>query len=107
VARERDAVLVPIHVTQEDIASGKPGNGAVCALGLACRRALPFLPHLYVYSDSVGVSAGSTLSTPSNLSLPPDAQRAVERLDSRGKDVVPFTFELDVPDDLIPAGAMS
>jgi hypothetical protein len=98
---------VTVCVTQDDIASGKPGNGAACALGLACRRALPFLPRVYVYCDSVGVTAGSTFETPSNLPLPPDARHAVERLDSRGRDVVPFTFELDVPDDLIPAGAMS
>jgi hypothetical protein len=91
---------VTIQVTQEDINHGLAGDCEECPIALALYRAL----------SVAGVRAGTggvTLyreGTNAMVALPVAAVRFIGRFD-HDELVEPFEFELDVPDELVPAVA--
>lgn len=103
---------ITIRVTQDDIDDGGHA-GNRCPIALAARRALPNLPDLHIGSTEWWPLGNVSTGRP--FPLPGQAQRFVERFDEdcpegectqddgRHECVAPFAFELDVPDELVPA----
>lgn len=93
-------MIITIQVTEQDISTGLAGDCEECPIALAIYRAL---------SDAgvrVG-TAGVTLyreGTNAMLALPEAATRFIDGFD-HDEAVEPFEFDLDVPDEIVPAGA--
>jgi hypothetical protein len=93
-------MIAKIQVTAADIAHGLAGDCEECPIALAIYRAL---------SDA-GVRVGTggvTLyreGTNAMLALPEAATKFIVRFD-HDEPVAPFEFELDVPDEVLTAGA--
>jgi hypothetical protein len=101
-------VIVTIDVTQADIDDGKPGLPCACPIWLAISRALAALGvNLAVrvgISDVALVAAGAPGDVIADL--PTSASDFIGWFDC-ALTVWPFSFELEIPDHLIPAGALS
>lgn len=96
-------MIVKIDVTAEDIEIGVPGETCACAVWIAVVRALPHLEYAGVCARTVQLARHLT-DDGSTLPLPLAVQGTVSQMDS-GLPVEPFSFELDVPDELVrPAG---
>jgi len=96
-------VIIKVQVTQDDIDSSDPtaSCGGNCPVWRAVRRVLPFLPHPWVTCWRIEFSDDAAEGS---LLLPGPASAFITRFGG-GQLVQPFEFGLDVPDDLIPAGA--
>lgn len=100
-------MIVTISVTAEDIAKGKPGQACDCPIWHAIARALPWLPQ----SDDDGLFSVGPLgvcgigSGLESIDLPQEVYSFIGRFDSV-LPVEPFEFDLDIPDHLVPAGAV-
>jgi hypothetical protein len=75
---------VPVHVTQDDINAGTPGDGAACPVALAIQRALP--------GAKVHIGATPTING-RVIGLGADIADWIGRYD-RGEHVDPFTIQL-------------
>jgi len=97
-------VKVTIEVTADDIANGKPGVCSLCPIALAILRALPgwgdaTVTNWHVFPPDDGFA---------EIDLPSAACDFIESFDCLGQAAVePFSFELDVPAELAPAGEIS
>lgn len=88
-----------IEVTAEDIKDAKPLSIWDCAVAKACNR-LKLAEHhvqvdgtnVYFYKDDDRQALHVAVAT-----LPYEAQAWIQEFDS-GKNVQPFSFELEVPD---------
>lgn len=98
-------IRITIDVTAEDIAAGEPGEPCSCPIALAVLRVLPFLTGVWVDETGVELDGFARLGGAS-IPLPPPAREFISHLDA-GDAVEPFSFDLDVPDELIPAGSQS
>lgn len=93
---------VTIEVTQDDIDKGEPGNPCACPIWWALHRAFPALP-MFVGTAVIRCDhAGS--HAPVFARLPQSARDFIARLDT-AHSVEPFSFDLDVPDDLMAGAA--
>ena len=96
-------MIVKIDVLQDDIDDGEPRNACACAAWLAITRALPQFPGISVGTWHVSYYAGAELSRRLGESeLPGIAQDFIGAADMAAP-VRPFSFELDVPDDVLAA----
>lgn len=93
---------ITINVTQDDIRDGEPQANNICPIALALRRLMPdVIPAVYEYSAVVGA-----VPHRQEIPLPPAAIDFIGDFDA-GNTVAPFAFDLDVPDELAPAGEPS
>lgn len=93
---------VKIQVTAEDIAHGLAGDCEECPIALAIYHALHDAP---VRVGTGGVTIYHE-DTNAMVALPVAASRFISRFD-HDEVVEPFEFDLDVPDELLTAGATS
>lgn len=97
---------ITVNVTQADIDAGMPGFGCDCPVALAVHRALPHLPGAYVYSYGVATSAHLEADPFGSVDVFADLPRAARDFITRfdgSEQVEPFSFELELPDELAPA----
>lgn len=93
--------MVTIHVTAGDIAAGSITSCENCPVAQAIMRTLG-LPHVSVGLDDMDLGRHVAVLVPT-----PARASHFMRLFDGGHKVEPFSFELDVPDELVPAGAAS
>jgi alpha-ketoglutarate-dependent taurine dioxygenase len=94
-------VIVKIQVTDQDIAHGLAGDCEECPIALAIYRALSATAGIRVGTGGVTLYRDHANAM---VALPAAASRFISRFDH--DDLVePFEFDLDVPDELVPAGA--
>jgi hypothetical protein len=89
-------VIVTVEVTQADIDHGEPGEPCVCPVARAIARVVA------AEDWAPLVTATSVQFDADCADLPREARDFIGRFDS-GQSVEPFSFQFDVPDDLIPA----
>lgn len=90
---------ITIDVTAEDIRCGQRQTSGSCPIALALIRSGLRNPHVYHNADAyIGAPALREW-----LLLPAEAASFIYRFDDE-ESVEPFSFELDVPDELAPAG---
>ena len=94
---------VTIEVTADDIAKGKPCEAVECQVFLAASRALPEV-RLAVGPETLWIGESFCDRAGWDAPLPDVAVGAIHRIDN-GQPVEPFSFVVDIPDTLIPAGA--
>jgi hypothetical protein len=94
-------MIIAVQVTQEDIAQGLAGDCEECPIALAIYRALSATTGVRVGTGGVTLYRDHANAM---LALPVAASRFICWFDH--DDVVePFEFELDIPDEIAPAGA--
>lgn len=91
---------VTISVTQDDINEGEPAECGICPIALAARRALKTAAELSVFSDHIKIYFAVRVVL---AALPRIAQDFIIDFDNFDP-VQPFSFDLDIADDLL-AGA--
>lgn len=121
---------IRVQVTAEDIANGYPWNGCRCPVSLAIARTLDqpsvwlgsnaeaawfwIIPGEGVYNGAAtaeawGVYNGMTILGPLaryyTVTLPPDVHAKIRDYDVNGTSMVPFTFELMVPLEVLKGGS--
>jgi hypothetical protein len=97
-------MIFTIKVTAGDIAANGC-EGQDCPVWRAALRALPFFPHLVVGGWNLFPLGRHSRERRPAIPLPWVAKEFIDRNDSRLR-TEPFQFELDIPDELIPAGAV-
>lgn len=93
---------ITIQVTQDDIAK-IPGEACDCPIYHGVRRALPHLAYVGVYSRTVALARLIHEHAQEPL-LPQAGRDFIARFDT-AMPVEPFSFDLDVPAEMVPAGA--
>jgi hypothetical protein len=87
---------VTITVTQDDIDKGDPQTASSCPISLAMVRAGLSKPWVFETYATIGTGPRRT-----DVCLPSAACHFISNFDFHGECcVAPFTFDLDVPDDL-------
>jgi len=99
-------IRITIDVTRQDLAAGIPGEPCTCPIAVAALRAMPFLTGIWVDETHIELDAGYGPYDGAAIPLPPLARESISRIDA-GDAVEPFSFDIDVPDELIPAGSLS
>jgi hypothetical protein len=84
-------VKLRVEVTAEDIAAGNSGDCESCPIALACCRA--GLNGVLVSDDGIAWNGGF-------VDLPAGGLEFISDFD-RGRVVLPFTFEIEVPDTAV------
>lgn len=84
-----------VDITAEDIAKGVPGSAFSCAFA----RAMSGAAGMPVTVDGLYVSFAGVREP---VTLPPDAEKWVERFDN-GEPVTPASFLIPVPVEALPA----
>jgi hypothetical protein len=95
-------MVVTIDVTQDDIDHGTAGNCWACPVARAVRRVLG-LEDIGVGTTDMDLGQGTKVIVVPTPDVAADFMTAFDT----GKKVAPFSFTLDVPDSLVPAGAAS
>ena len=91
---------ITIQVTQDDIDKGERKQRCRCPVWRAINRAAPYLDRLqviYLYATCRAPAGDSRV-----IQLPEVASNFIHCFDG-GLPGSPLAFDLDVPDDLIPA----
>ena len=85
---------IRVEVTQQDITLGEPAEATSCPVALAMRRTFPKA------DPWVGIVDAELHESYPDISLPDEAIAFIERFD-RNDDVKPFSFEIEVRDELL------
>lgn len=91
---------VTVEVTQADINRGEKGRCRTCPVALAIQRVIVPTHAPEVFGDYLFLREVLYVSNKVELRLPDEVPEFIDAFDDEDA-VWPFTFSLDVPDDLV------